>query len=600
MFVTVINIFLAAIAVGVLILVHELGHFLAAKAVGVRVETFSIGFWKKIVGFKKGPTEYRLSLIPLGGYVKLAGEMEGEGSGASDEFSSKSPGARAFVLVAGVGMNVVFALLAFVLAFTIGVPFEVAEVGRIDEGTPAWEAGMQPGDRVVRVNDVSNPDFQDLQRHVALLGRDSVTLIVEREGEELVFEIVPEYDEAAGMKLIGFFPPVEPVVTALGELNSDNGRSPAYEAGIGLGDRILSVDGERIEYFHDLEDALEGRGGETLRLEVERNGETLTFDVDTAKTERYVMGISGENNVVEALQGGGPAAEAGFREDDEIVSVGDVSVRSRIGFEEAAEEIIPDDVTVTLRRDGDLVQKTLELPDKAALNEFMFSFTTGTGPRLTWVRQDGPAWEAGMRPGDVVTEIAGREIRRWRDIVMANARLGDEERRVRWVSDGEDFESNVVPEKSFEGRARIGAGFNQAKTRMRRESVGGALVVGAQKTYGAFADMVFTIRGFARREVSTEHVGGIVLIAVASYHAAAGGMGQLLYFSALISAALAFLNILPIPVLDGGHLMFIGIEKVRGKPVSEKVRGLSQTLGLALLLLLVFYAIRNDILRLFS
>ena len=131
MFNSVLSIALAAIAVGLLIFVHELGHFLAAKAVGVRVEVFSIGFWHKIFGFTRGDTEYRFSAIPLGGYVKLAGETREEASGDPDELYSKSPGARALVFVAGVFMNMVLALVAFIVAFTIGVPFKVPDVGRL-------------------------------------------------------------------------------------------------------------------------------------------------------------------------------------------------------------------------------------------------------------------------------------------------------------------------------------------------------------------------------------------------------------------------------------------------------------------------------------
>ncbi len=596
MYNTIINIALAAVAVGLLILVHELGHFLAARAVGVRVETFSIGFWKKIAGFRKGDTEYRLSVIPLGGYVKLAGEMEGEGSGEPDEFSSKSPGARALVLVSGVAMNVVFALFAFMLAFTIGVPFPVAEVGMLERGAPAWEAGLRPGDRIVDVNGVSNPDFQDLQRHVALLGREVVTIEVERDDGVHVFELKPEYDEDAGMRLIGFAPPFEPVVTALAEVN--NGRSPAHDAGVMLGDRILRVNGREIEYFRHIQDALKGRGGDTVSLEIQRGPQELTVDVETAYAERYVMGISGVDTKIVSLQGGGLAAESGLRPGDEIKRIMDRPVRSPVEIENTVRENYGN-IPIAVERDGELHEMLINLPDENALDDLMFSFTSGSGTEMTWVGEGGPAWSAGIRAGDKITEVAGRTVTKWRDIIEVNERKGAEPRLVRWEREGESFEETVVPELSREdASARIGALFNMAKTQRRRESVGGAVVTGIKKTYGAFADMVFTIRGFIGRDVSTRHVGGIVLIAVASFHAAAGGLGQLMYFTALISAALAFLNILPIPVLDGGHLMFIGIEKIRGRPVSEKVMGISQTVGLTLLLLLVFYAIRNDILRL--
>ncbi len=591
----VTNVALAAIAIGLLIFVHELGHFLSAKAIGVRVETFSLGFWKKLVGFRRGDTEYRLSLIPLGGYVKLAGEMEGEGTGAPDEFSSKSPGRRAFVLVSGVAMNAVFALLAFVVAFTIGVPFEVAEVGRVDQGLPAWEAGLAPGDRIVRLNNVTDPDFEDVQRQVALMGRESVTAVVDREGRELVFEIYPAYDERMGMRVIGFTPPLEPVVTGLASID---GQRPAQDAGVELGDRILRVNGRQIKYYRHLQEALQGRAGETIELELLRNGETLSVAVETLAAERYVMGISGADTKIQALQGGGAAAEAGFRTGDRITAVEGRNVRSTVELEDAIEEMFGS-LAVSVDRDGAIMDIGVDIPDRSALREFMFSFTTGASNELTWVRRDGPAWEAGMSAGDIITSIGDRQVTDWQDVVEANHRLGSEPRTVAWRRNGEGFEARLVPERDMNDRtAQIGAHFSQMKYRVRREGVLSSISTGAHKTYGALADMVFTIRGFARREVSPQHVGGIVLIAHVAYHAASRGVGQLLYFSAMISMALAFLNILPIPVLDGGHLMFIGIEKIRGRPVGEKAKAVSQSIGLTLLLLLVAYAFRNDILRL--
>ncbi len=594
-----INTALAAVAVGLLILVHELGHFLAARAVGVRVEVFSIGFWKKIVSFRRGPTEYRLSLIPLGGYVKLAGEMEGEGSGAPDEFSSKGPGARSVVLVSGVAMNVLYAFAAFILAFSIGVPFEVAEVGRIDKGFPAWEAGLLPGDRIVRINGKDAPDFQDVTRHVALLGNESVKMVVNRAGREVEIEVYPRYERAAGMRQVGFMPPVEPVVTGLTEMGPD-GRRPAEEAGIELGDRIVSVGGRPVEYFREIQEILDVFEGDKVEFELLRGDRRLSVEVEPVAVPRFLVGISGVDNEVKALQGGGAAMEAGIQVGDRIVAVGERSVRGVIELEEAIADRMNGTV-LTVERGGELVEIGIEVADRGAVDDFMFSFTTGSSNELTWVREGGPAWQAGLRVGDVITQVGDHEVGSWEGILEANARLGGEARTVRWRRDGEEYYAEVVPEHSSEGEpARIGALFTELRLQVRREDVVGAVSVGFQKTYGAFADMLLTIRGFATREVSPQHVGGIVLIAHVAYHAARRGIGYLLYFSAIISIALAFLNILPIPVLDGGHLMFIGIEKIRGRPVGERARGISQTVGLTLLLLLVVYAFRNDLMRIFG
>ncbi len=598
MHIIILNIALAAIAVGILILVHELGHFLAAKAVGVRVEVFSIGFWKKLFSFRKGDTEYRLSVVPLGGYVKLAGEMEGEGSGEPDEFSSKSPGQRALVFIAGVAMNVLFALGAFIIAFTIGVPFEVAEVGRVERGSPAWEAGLMPGDKITRINNTQNPDFQDIQRHVALMGHDSIHLDIEREGDMMEFELVPRYDEFAGMKLMGFSPPVEPVVTGIAEL--ENGRRPAEEAGIELEDRVLRINGHNIDYFRDIRQVLQCHEEGSLEIELLRNDERKAVELDPVKPERYVIGISGVNTEIKSLQSNGPAAQTGLQVGDKIVAVGQTPVKSIVGLESFLEEN-PGQHALHVERNGENITLDIEVADRAELQDFIFSLSTGSSNELVWVKEDGPSWEAGMRAGDVITHIGGQRVSSWEEILEANEKKGEAPREIAWERNGESFEEKVIPKVNrTDQAAQMGIFFTRTKQQVRREGVTGAISTGIQKTYGAFADMLFTIRGFATREVSTQHVGGIMLIAYASYHAASQGMGQLLYFSAMISVALAFLNILPIPVLDGGHLLFVGIEKLRGKPLSERIKHISQTVGLALLLLLVVYAVRNDILRLFN
>src|SRR3990167_8833831 len=136
------NVILVILGIGLLIFIHELGHFLMAKKIGVRVLAFSLGFGPAIFKKKWGETEYRLSIFPLGGYVKLAGESpDEEKTGASWEFSAKSAGQRASVLVAGVALNAILAFVAFIVAFQIGVPFITSEVGQVMPGWPAWEIG---------------------------------------------------------------------------------------------------------------------------------------------------------------------------------------------------------------------------------------------------------------------------------------------------------------------------------------------------------------------------------------------------------------------------------------------------------------------------
>ncbi len=163
----------AFIGFSLLILVHELGHFLAAKWMGVTVEIFSLGFGPVLLRKKWGGTEYRLSLVQIGGYVKMAGEEpQPDRPPAPGDFYAKSVGQRAFVFVAGVTMSLVFGFLVFILAYRVGVPVMPAVVGYAEPGSPAWKIGLRAGDVIRKIDDISPPlDFEDLKTTVTLKRR---------------------------------------------------------------------------------------------------------------------------------------------------------------------------------------------------------------------------------------------------------------------------------------------------------------------------------------------------------------------------------------------------------------------------------------------
>jgi len=456
----VVDIVLATVGISLLITVHELGHFIMAKVVGLRVEVFSIGFWKRIVGFRVGETDYRLSLVPLGGYVKVAGESPQEGSGAKDEFWSKTPGQRALFVCGGVVMNFLLALALFAVAFWVGVPFEVAHVGSVERGSPAWRAGVMQGDRILRMSvngesvgyggrDSRTLTFLDVGRAVMLSKRgDVVRLVLARGDQTLSVALKPVYDEAGGFRRMGLNPLFEPIVTGFAELKDGDRGCPAREAGIELGDRIVAVGGVAVDSFREVRDQLAVHRGGPISVDVERVGKdghkrVLQFRITPLQVSVPRVGISGASSVVESVQAGGPAAVLGLRPGDRVVAVGDTPIASSVALSEALASATGRLVTLHVERDGGRVEMPLALGGALELQRFLFSVDFEVDATLDWVRQGSPAWEAGMRPGDTIRYVDGVEVASWEDVIELGSRAGERAREFVWARDGEDFSAEI-------------------------------------------------------------------------------------------------------------------------------------------------------------
>lgn len=264
---------------GILIFVHELGHFLMARRIGVRVLTFSLGFGPKLVNIERGDTEYCVSAIPLGGYVKMAGENPEENrTGSADEFLSKGKWQRFQVLVMGPVMNVVLALVVMSVVLYQGAQVPLFEqqpvvVGTFSDNAPAQKAGLQPGDRVVTIDSKPVENWDQFSLAIAVKAKREVTIGYERQGQPGHVAVVPNAIGKFEMGDIGIQPIVHP---QLGPLTPG---MPADQIGLQTGDVILSAAGENDVTYDHLLNAIKSHNAQPMPITIRRGTETKTFTV---------------------------------------------------------------------------------------------------------------------------------------------------------------------------------------------------------------------------------------------------------------------------------------------------------------------------------
>ena len=274
----IINILAFLFVLGIVVFVHELGHFLAARRVGVRVLVFSLGFGPKLAKFTRGDTEYAISAVPLGGYVKMAGEQpDDERSGASDEFLSKTKWQRFQVLIAGPLMNVLLAIvvLAGVLYQGADVPIwaeSVPVVGRVVDGSPAAAAGIQQGDRIVRINDTEVTTWEQFQMLVLPKANREISVVVERDGRMIDARLTPDSVSKYEMGTIGVLPVIRPMVTTIVP------GSAAEKAGLKSRDVIAAVEGESVN-DQLLVERIKAAAGRPLAFTILRDGREQVVQV---------------------------------------------------------------------------------------------------------------------------------------------------------------------------------------------------------------------------------------------------------------------------------------------------------------------------------
>jgi regulator of sigma E protease len=283
---------------GFMILIHEFGHYAVAKLLGVRVEQFAIGFGKRLVGFRRGETDYRINAIPLGGYVKMSGENPmDERTGDPREFLSHSRWHRFLIAIAGPVMNILLAIVLLTTVYMVHYEYPVyldqqAVIEGVRKDSPAAAVGIQAGDRIAKIDDVTNPTWDQVQPRVWLSPNQPLTVTIQRGDQFLQKTLTPKAVTTSEVGSAGWFPE-EPVV--VGKLDPD---LPAAKAGMKEDDRIVAMNGEKVPSIESMIESLQTTKEHPVDLTVVRGNQTLSFRLtpvlsatEDPKEQRYRLGF---------------------------------------------------------------------------------------------------------------------------------------------------------------------------------------------------------------------------------------------------------------------------------------------------------------------
>lgn len=590
------------VGIGLLIFVHELGHFLAARWCGVRVERFFLGFdpWGlRLLQFRRRGTVYGIGLIPLGGYVKMAGENPFSGElPAPDDLFAQPPRKRLLIFVSGALMNLLIAFPIFVLCFWIGKYEADTVVGR--PGTAEAIAGIRAGDRILAVNGEEVASMEEYRFAVSNRATGStVEVLIERDGERRSVPVTVRPSAFHDTR------PPDHEVAAVEE------GSPAARAGLRPGDRIIAVNGTRL--WADLS------GIQTLlqeiprpspsapwHLEVERDGEVVTLFMDLP--ESAARRIPHDEHLIEPVVGSVVASSPSHPRFDPTL---DQSERLLPGDRILAVDGTPVDCWAHLRlalrdKGGREVALKIEREGKEttlrawtacdALGRGMLGITPAQTSVLADVPEGTVFHEAGLRSGMRLVEVAGAGGEPPVDVLWSTPLEGRDSIQVRVAGRAEPFE---IPARELRGVSWSEAGIHWAPRReFRARSLAQACARGIREPIVVGAISLRVLGRLFTREESARNLTGPVGIAVFAYESARVGFGNFLWLLGLITVSLGILNLLPVPLLDGGHSALVLYEMIARRRPGPAFEIAYQWVGLLLLLALIVFVTVNDIARL--
>jgi regulator of sigma E protease len=536
---------------GGLVFVHELGHFIVAKLFGVKVLKFSLGFGPKIFGFVKGETAYQVAALPLGGFVRMAGESPDDDVSPEDQsrtFLAQAPWKRSLIALAGPGMNLLFPLFAYFAVFMIQHQTYSTRVGDVDPDLPAGRAGIRAGDRLTSIDGVPVKYFRDVPPLIEPRYDQPVKITFERGGQLHEVTVTPMRDEwqdildkkVGGKVGIGAEGPSSVIAVT-------DPQSPAAKAGLRTFDRIVRVAGAETGDYVSLESLIQKQTGPFELIAVR----TVDLGVPAAALSKYEVirttvspefttaeggnrvasiGVESEEPYIFNVKSGSAAEKAGLRRGDRLVAVDGAPITGWMSFGRRLKALAPNGggFQLTLKRDGQLIQTKVQLQKETWTDQFerqVTEYTFGAEPDLRDVSRS---------PAELIPITVGAAVK-WSGLETAD-----------WI----------------------------------------------KKT-------VQVLVGLVQRKISMQTVGGPIMLMDIAIRAAQAGSEQYLQAMAIISVSLGMMNIIPIPVLDGFHVMAALFEMIRRRPLPTRVREIATYIGLGLLATLMIVVFRNDFLRYF-
>ena len=536
-----------ALLCSVLIFVHELGHFVWAKIFGVKVLTFSIGFGPKIIRLRGRETEYCVGILPLGGFVKMLEENRQEPVLPEDQkrtFEAQALWKRILIVTAGPAMNVLFPVLLYFAVFVGDTRFVPPTVGVVLPGHPA-EGKLKEGDRVLAVNGDRITTFAELHRVIVQSPNKELSLKVFRDGVQIEVVVIP--------KEVEIVKPLD-IVDHVGEIGIGPSRpaavvgvarpdAPAYRAGLRTFDLVTEVRGRAVKTFADLDEVLRDNRGETVPVTYLRP--------------------------VEVTRGlGGLAAYA-------VYESGVAALTPEAGH-------------------GDLLSRT------------------GLEPADLYVAQvpEGSAeWKAEVRPGDRIVELDQVEVTAWTTLVERLMVAPDRPHTLTWVRAGQRKSGTVELRREDyldeygEHRPRFFVRMGNWSPTVLEPYVENparfryALHSAVEETYDVVRFIMVGIVRIIQGKVSISTLGGPITVYDVIGQESEKGVSYFVWAMAVISINLGLVNLLPIPVLDGGHLLFFLFEALLRRPLPLRVREIASLVGFVLLVALMGVAFKNDIER---